>query len=827
MAVSSTYKASWGDLTEAVKNYYGSGSDQWVKVATHTATPKELASILKQVPSVNTTVNKNGEILAWDLQMPIYNKATSTITNIGEYTDSNLVPSTQGSSSLTTIKVPSQTGNIIDGEFVDVPMTSSLVKYKTGQLAPSGSFLTILGSLSSALTAVSVGIQLGVTIDSLLYKANPDFWDEHGMSSLNPETWADITADDESINASIFNALLGIDNDSNDASMYIDERAFAYMAMYLQTKGVFTEYSTAQPSQSAISQITGISHYVIPMPFYNSLTAIYTTGGESYTVTSVVNTSSSDVYFISTNYDGSHKGAYALSLQPFTLKYTNYQGNERIIKGDSLRTTLGLTYYYANNIGSYDVWNVQPAVTQLGWSLDAIAYLLFNSTITHGGAIDGIVKQENATTPTLTNNLSIDECLSILKELYNDLWDNRIENTVLQDDGSTQTNTYIPIPMPTGGINTEITTEGAVQGDITISSSLDDESDTNEKIATILQILTGKTPSGITNKVTPTETPNTPDTGGGDTPIIIPPIGTASALWSIYNPTLAQVKALGSYLWSADFVDQLVKLVTNPMEAVISLHKVFGTPTTDGTGNIKVGYLDTGVSDVKLVSEQYISIDCGSVDLPEYFGNVFDYAPYTEISLYLPFIGIVRLNTADVLRSTISIAYKVDVLTGACLAQISVKRDAAGGVLYQYTGNCCVEYPLSSGSYLGILSSALGVATGAVAGAAVGGVGGALLGGATKALHASGASYERSGNFSGNAGAMGIKKPYLIISRPQTNMADNVGTLQGFPTNTYTALSACNGYTVVKACNVDTIANATDREKEMIANALKSGVIIK
>ena len=251
------------------------------------------------------------------------------------------------------------------------------------------------------------------------------------------------------------------------------------------------------------------------------------------------------------------------------------------------------------------------------------------------------------------------------------------------------------------------------------------------------------------------------------------------------------------------------------MQAIIGLHKVYSPVQTSGQGTIKCGYLDSGVQS-KLVSEQYITVDCGSVDLQEYFGNVFDYPPYTEVSIYLPFIGIRQLDPSDVMRSTISVKYRIDVLTGACLAEVNVQRDAAGGTLYTFSGDAAVRYPVSSGSYMGIVSGLIGVATSVVSGNLL-----PALGGVTR-LHT---NVERSGSFTGNSGAMGSKVPYLIISRPQTAMADKFETLSGYPSNTYTLLSDCKGFTQVKYCHVENLS-ATETEKKEIERLLKEGVIL-
>ena len=390
--------------------------------------------------------------------------------------------------------------------------------------------------------------------------------------------------------------------------------------------------------------------------------------------------------------------------------------------------------------------------------------------------------------------------------------------------------TYIPIPVADSFYQN--TNQPISDADTKYQGNYDyDGSNMSDTlISTLLNWLTNEKPSNLVDPKDYTGTttpPNAPDTGNGNGPAFVPVTGKASSLYAIYNPTLAQLNSLGAWLWSSDFIDQILKLFSDPMQAIIGLHKIFATPATGVEQNIKVGYLDSGVPS-KIVTEQYTTIDCGTVDCAEYFGNVFDYSPYTNIKIYLPFIGIVDLSTSDVMRSKVHVVYHVDVLSGACLAEIKVTRDNYGGTLYQYAGNASVTMPISSGSYIGVISNVVGVAARAVSGFAVGGVAGAAVGGASAALGAHGGTQvQHSGGFSGNAGAMGIKKPYLIIERPQTEIAENAARLQGYGSNKYVSLSDCTGYTRVKAVHVDKIEKATSAEKDMIETALKNGVIFK
>jgi hypothetical protein len=208
------------------------------------------------------------------------------------------------------------------------------------------------------------------------------------------------------------------------------------------------------------------------------------------------------------------------------------------------------------------------------------------------------------------------------------------------------------------------------------------------------------------------------------------PVGNASSLWAVYHPSQAQLNAFGAWLWSSDFVEQIKRLFNDPMQAIIGVHKVFAPIPTGGSQNIKCGYLDSGVSS-PIVTNQYTEVNCGSVSLPEYYGNVFDYDPHTKVSIYLPFIGVVPLKVSEVMRATISVTYGVDVITGACLAKVSVSRDGGGGILYSYGGSCACHYPISSGSYAGIISgivtSAIGIAGGVATGNPLATIGGAMV----------------------------------------------------------------------------------------------------
>lgn len=317
--------------------------------------------------------------------------------------------------------------------------------------------------------------------------------------------------------------------------------------------------------------------------------------------------------------------------------------------------------------------------------------------------------------------------------------------------------------------------------------------------------------------------PTNPPIIGGITPTIPdnPIVNASNGLFTVYNPTMEQLNEFGGYLWGENIVGILQSIFQNPIDGVISLHVIYATPETGDEVPIKVGYL-TSTTNAKKVVEQYINIDCGTVDVPEYYGNVLDYAPYTKAHIYLPFIGIREINVNEIMGSQVSVNYKIDVLTGSVYASISVFNNAISQVLYVFEGNGGVQLPLTGGNMSRILSGVIsGIAFGAIGGGAIGAVAGAT-GGLLK-----GASVSKSGSIGANAGAMGIKKPYIMITYSQAYMANNYNKQYGYPSNLTTQLSACKGYTRVKEVHVENILVATQKEKNMIHTLLKQGVIIE
>lgn len=813
--------ASYGDMARTVLDYYTDPEQLvqyggWEKVfdPNNTYSLEQAYEAVRNNPNIQIIERTDGTVVGW------WNKSTgsgSLVSDVGSLPNSNTAGGSVASNALVNINtspVVTQVPGSTTWHIANAPAVGE--KWGTN------------GGVSGAILTVMAGIKLGLTFDAALYEVGKytDIFTDEQLEALNPEKWKQIgSVVDEhwtdagyptigKIGRYVFDTLTYVGQDYSSQT-YVDEDAFTYAAQYLWQNNLFVEGTHYSPESAPTGLAVGD---VIPVNVLTLGEILATTEYDSIEAISTIKSAYSNnadfKNFVNSNINkkcviGTDYAYTVVPLGEFDelrVKWTNptnYQGQTYLAGSVVSHVDTWALIYGANQVYIHGSRTVDSAVV---FSDDTSIFSYKGGIFITGKFIEspsGTGKQSDAVLPDLSTATDFDSFKTLLKQQYPDMWDGAITRDVLQPDGTLKRFTYVPVPVPNSKdwMDTQPTGDGSQQSQKDTVVNPDMDTSIKDTISS----------SGSTSPTTP----NPPDTGGGSSPTVVPPVGKASSLWSIYNPTLEQVNQFGSWLWSSNFVEQLKKLFNDPMQAIIGLHKVYSPVQTSGQGTIKCGYLDSGVPS-KLVSEQYVTVDCGSVDLQEYFGNVFDYPPYTDISIYLPFIGIRQLDPSDVMRSTISVKYHIDVLTGACLAEVNVQRDASGGTLYTFSGDAAVRYPVSSGSYMGIVSGLIGVATSAVSGNLL-----PALSGVTR-LHT---NVDHSGSFTGNAGAMASKVPYLIISRPQTAMADKFETLSGYPSNTFTPLSACKGFTQVKYCHVENL-NATDAEKQEIEQLLKEGVIL-
>lgn len=325
-----------------------------------------------------------------------------------------------------------------------------------------------------------------------------------------------------------------------------------------------------------------------------------------------------------------------------------------------------------------------------------------------------------------------------------------------------------------------------------------------------------------------------------------------AGLISVYNPTSSELIAFSRWLWVTYQDATIDKIWNNPFDGVISLHELYATPSTGPAMNIRSGFL---VSDVQslTVPVRYTEINCGTVVVPEWWSNYLDYSPYSKAFCYLPFIGIVELDVDDIVGHAVNIKYRVDAYNGSCIAMIECAQDGYSNQIYQFSGNCSVEVPIAGGSQAAIKAgqmmasaqehAAAVVGTSGILGGLASLLSGHLASGLVETLTAGGvakargeaaamqatvtakSSVQHSGTFGESCGAMGNKKPYLIIKRPRQVVVANYNEQYGYPAHKLVVIGSCNGFLRCREVHVIS-PTATDEEKSLIEQMLKSGVYV-
>ena len=321
---------------------------------------------------------------------------------------------------------------------------------------------------------------------------------------------------------------------------------------------------------------------------------------------------------------------------------------------------------------------------------------------------------------------------------------------------------------------------------------------------------------------------NTPTDNTGENTTPTTPSGTVgTGFIKVYNPTYQQLADFSDFLWSGFDVNTFLKVIQDPMECIIGLHYIFCTPSrSQFLDHVYFGNLDSGI-EMYPVTDQYTNIDFGSVTINRYFNNVLDYID-TEIQIFLPFVGFVQLSPKELVGATVNLKGTVDVVTGTIMYMLW--RD--NQILYTFSGQCSIQLPITGSNYQSLIGSITGLIAAAGAGVATIATGGAAapaviagIGAGANAAVNTHMNVQRSGGIGGNAGAMGPKKPYLLITRHKPYNPSGYENFYGYPSNEKVTLKNCHGYTRIKDVIVNNIP-ATSTELAEIENILKGGIII-
>ena len=333
----------------------------------------------------------------------------------------------------------------------------------------------------------------------------------------------------------------------------------------------------------------------------------------------------------------------------------------------------------------------------------------------------------------------------------------------------------------------------------------------------------------------PVPTPGLPYLGAYDTGFM--------SQWVIGKTAL---KELSDFLWSSNFWENVGKFFNDPREIIMGLTISPVYPKLlSSSSEIKAGGISTGVEGLRLL-KQFERYDLGSVKIDkrlnlvdsetlkdkEMGGIYFDYSPFTELKLFLPFCGEHTLDTSDCMGKTLHLYYTVDHISGICCAHLTIKGDA-DECHYNFTGQMGVNIPLSSEDYSGIFHALLssGAAIGgAIATVASGGMTAPLAVGSAANAISNIANMGRDVQYTSGggsiAGSLTSEYPYITIVEPDPFMAVNQKHYTGYPCFETKTLGSMSGFTKIASIHLDGLS-CTEIERDAIRDQLSKGVIIQ
>lgn len=333
-------------------------------------------------------------------------------------------------------------------------------------------------------------------------------------------------------------------------------------------------------------------------------------------------------------------------------------------------------------------------------------------------------------------------------------------------------------------------------------------------------------------------------------------IGTGFA--TLFTPTKAQLQNLASVMWNSNVFTALQNLVENITNMFTSLSIV---PFEVSRGSeVEVSWLGLPLTSIYLylASKQYYEFDLGDINLDDdnrifKYDNCLDYSPFSKLGIYLPFIGFQELDIDECRNKVISLLYRIDILSGTCVAMVKLN----GSPLYQFTGNCLTQIPITNESMQSLVTDAVNVGIAITNAKTAGAASSADI----KAAEASGKGqavkdarikhaqvtqthadthlgsaaadammglkpqYNKTGSVSAAASLLSVKQPYLFLHTPKLSIPDRYQHFGGFPCNMTGTLGSFSGFTVVDSIRLNDLV-ATAPEVEEIYNLLREGVII-
>lgn len=329
-----------------------------------------------------------------------------------------------------------------------------------------------------------------------------------------------------------------------------------------------------------------------------------------------------------------------------------------------------------------------------------------------------------------------------------------------------------------------------------------------------------------------------PDEGDGDNSSDdFEPVNPSISPYDTYTTTYlcrkSDINKLSNYIWSGDFVNNVIRLFENPAELItnnvffpfsLTENQTLPDPEQIKIGNLNAPTDTTGIPAGQIYNRRRIT---PYYEYTSYYGNFLDYAPYSKYFLYLPYIGFVDIDGNDIIKHQIHIEYVFELETGDCTAYFYSDTR----LVSQFNGKLGTPVGLSNSNQilknLGMAQAVVKTGVGLVSAIASKGAGGSseIVSGINDFVSSFSEQTINTGDKVGGLnGLYGPQDVYLVIFHAVPAEAENLKEIFGKSASYGGKVVDFKGFLQCSA--VDGYTKGTDKENNEIFELLRGGIYV-
>lgn len=299
----------------------------------------------------------------------------------------------------------------------------------------------------------------------------------------------------------------------------------------------------------------------------------------------------------------------------------------------------------------------------------------------------------------------------------------------------------------------------------------------------------------------------------------------------------SQMQSFYSEVWDTDLTDfvkgAFTGIYSNLISNVVSLKFMPTTAEnlggTGGTSPVILGFKTYDNLTVQTIGNATAPIvNIGSYKFAKEYNSFADYAPYTDVKLYLPFVGVVPIDTNLFMgagggeTATLNIKAQYDLQSGLITYFLMRNKTMISSV----SGHMAVEVPISLQSGLDTFSTISRNFSGKVWDLAMEGAKGNPIGMISEIAQGSATAPPQTifASTGGDGSFYAHPKCMIMIKHPQYNRPKNYSHVVGFPAYVTKKVSDLQGFNIVQNPVIPLADGMTGAEHDMIVTAMQNGL---